>query len=357
MSLNFKNLNVASLDYNQIISSLKSFLKAEPTLANLDYDNKASAVNMLLNILATATAYNGVYAQLGYKESFLSTATLLSSVVGLASNSSVLLEVKKSASTTRNVLVSGVTLEAYTPFSATSTNGASLVFYNKEEMSPYEVGSITLYSGNEVVQYGNWDYNTQSMTLPLTIDPNTVNLYSVDSSGNRVLWEQVDKSNPATSNTGYYFTVLNTVNGYLVTTNLPESFVLTTDYTVYCKAVISNGAAGNDSTLSLINSYASFLTESTPSGGYDDLNVGAARSKVNFAATSQHRCVTLNDYRDAILASSITASGPSSITVQNADQPSTIKIFVSGLDENLVPTLMGYLSERSVAGINLIYSE
>ena len=38
MTLNFKDLNVASLDYTDIVTSLKNFLKQEPTLKDLDYD-------------------------------------------------------------------------------------------------------------------------------------------------------------------------------------------------------------------------------------------------------------------------------------------------------------------------------
>ena len=356
MSLNFKNLNVASLDYSEIINSLKTFLKSEPTLKDLDYDSEASAVNMLLNILATATAYNGIYAQLGYKESFLSTATLLPSIIGLASNSSVLLEAKKSASCTRNILVYGTTLDSYSAFSAVNSQGKNVLFYNIEDVSALESATITLYSGSEVVQYGDWDFNSQSMTLPLTVDPNTITMTSVATNGNTIKWEKLDKNSIPTTDSGYHFTVLNTVNGYLVTSNLPGSFNLTSDYTVYCRAVISNGAAGNDATISE-NSYAGFLTTETPSGGYDELEVSTARAKVNFAATAQRRCVTITDFKSAILSSSIVTASESSITVQNADEPSTIKIYVDGASEEQANQLITYLSDISVSGINLIYSE
>jgi hypothetical protein len=358
MTLNFKNLNVASLDYTDIVDSLTTFLKNEPTLSDLDYDNKASAVNMLLNILATATAYNGVYAQFGYKESFLSTATLLPSIVGIASNSSVLLEVKKSAQTTRNVSALGTAIPAYSSFEATTTQGASTLFFNTEEIAAYAVGqTVTFYSGNEVAQYGDWDFNTQSITLPLTVDPETINLYVIDESNQTTTWERVDKSNPASTTTGYYYTVLNTVNGYLVTANLPESFEIPSSYTVFCRSIVSNGSEGNSATLSNATAI-SFLTTTDPSGGYDDISVELAKAKVQFAATSQHRCVTISDFENAITASGISGTSDiNSITVANADEPSTIKIFVNDLSESNANTLIAYLSERSVAGINIIYSQ
>jgi hypothetical protein len=357
MSLNFKDLNVASLDYSDIVSSMTAFLKQEPTLSDLDYDNKASAINMLVNILATATAYNGVYSQFGYKESFLSTATLLQSVVGLASNSSILLEVKKSAQSTRNISVSGTTLPAFTAFPATTINGANTNFFNIEEVAANTIATVTLYAGSEVVQYGGWDFNTQSITLPLTVDPETIKLYSVDSGGTLTTWERVDKTTISSPSIGNYYTVLNTVNGYLVTANLPNSNTLTTDLTVYCKAIVSTGSAANSANINS-NTYASFVTTESPSGGYEDISVDLARAKVQFAANSEKRCVTISDFETAILVSGISGTDNiDNITVQNANEPCVIKIYVDGLQSANQNLLITYLSEMSVAGINLIYSQ
>jgi len=357
MSLNFKNLNVASLDYTEIVNSMTNFLKQEPSLADLDYDNKSSAVNMLVNILATATAYNGIYAQLGYKESFLSTATLLSSIVGLSSNSSVLLEVKKSAQTTRNLVVYGATLSAYSAFPAITTTGQSVNFYNIESVSPYTTAAtVTLFSGLKVEQYTTWNFNTNSMTIPLTVDPETINLYSTDFNGVETLWTRVSKSDQSLNSTGYYYTVVNTVNGYLVTANLPTSIELDTSNTFFVRAVVSDGTLSNDATL-YGNSYADFLTTSTPSGGFNELSVDLAKAKVQFDSSSLHRCVTLSDFESAIIASEIDGTDDiDNITVANADQPSTLKIYVDGLNTTNQSALMTYLAARAVAGTNIIYS-
>lgn len=358
MTLQFKNLNVASLDYTSIVTSIKSFLKSEPTLSNIDFDNNASAASMLVDILATATAYNGVYSQFGYKECFLSTASLLPSIVGAASNASVLLEVKKSASSTLNVQTAGTALEDYTPFNGTATDGSSILFFNTQRVPASSAQTITLYSGTSVGQYTNWDYTSNSMTLPLTIDPETISFYMVDNIGVETKWTKVDKSNTANSSGQYYFTVLNTSNGYLVTTNLPESFSITTAYTVYCKAVISNGAKGNQGSISAISGLT-FLTTDTPDGGYDYLLPETAKAKVQFAATSQHRCVTLDDYEKAILNSNIGGITQSSdITVANSTTaPCTVNVYVNGLSSSDSTTLVSYLSDRAVAGINVVYSQ
>jgi len=357
MTLNFKNLNVASLDYTDIVNSLKTFLKQEPKLSDLDFDNNASAVSLLCDILATATAYNGVYAQFGYHESFLSTANLLESIVGIASNSSVLLEVKNSAKTTRNVSTSiAAGFSAYTAFPATATDGSNVLFFNTLEFSGNTSFSADFYSGSEVIEYTDWDFNTQSMTIPLTVDPRTINLYSVDVSGNSTLWTKVSKSDQNSPSGQYYYSVLNTVNGYLVTANLPESYDIPTNHTVFVKAVISNGSLANNSTISTTTGLT-FLTTTAPSGGYENLTADEARAKVQFAASSQHRCVTLNDFIIAILASGIPGTdNEDKITVVNGTTPSTINVYVTDMDSSYELQLMNYLGERAVAGINLIYT-
>jgi hypothetical protein len=358
MTLNFKDLNVASLDYTDIVTSLKTFLKQEPSLKDLDFDNDASAISLLCNILATGAAYNGVYAQFGYHESFLSTANLLESIVGLAANNSVLLEVKKSASTTRSITVTSTDLAEYTPFNSVATNGANIYFYNIDGVCAGSSTSITLYSGSELVQYTNWDYTTQSMTLPLTVEPSSIRLYTVDTGGNETKWTKISKDGEADPSNQYYFTVSNTVNGYLVSTNLPESYSIPTSDTVYVKAIISNGSLGNNASINA-PSNVTFLTTSLPNGGYDDLLPDVARAKVQFNASSLGRCVTLEDYNAAIISSGITdAVDASSITVQNDTNPSTVKIYVNGFTNPAkINQLMVYLGQRSVAGINLIYSQ
>jgi len=357
MSLNFKNLNVASLDYSDIIASMKSFLKQEPTLKDLDFNNESSAVSLLCNILATGVAYNGVYAQFGYHESFLSTANLLESIVGIASNGSVLLEVKNSASTSRSITVSGSDLTPYTPFNANAVDGTNIFFFNISGVSAGATESLTLYSGVETVEYTNWDFNTQSIVLPLTVDPRTITLSSVDPFGVETIWTRVSKSDISSPANSYYYTVLNTVNGYLVSTNLPESYVIPTSDVVYVKAVTSNGTLGNNASI-VAPSNVTFLTSPTPTGGYNNISPDLARAKVQFAISSQKKCVTIEDYENAILASGIAGTEDiNDITVTTDTIPCQIKVYVDGLGATEQTELMLYLGQRSVAGISLVYSQ
>jgi hypothetical protein len=76
-----------------------------------------------------------------------------------------------------------------------------------------------------------------------------------------------------------------------------------------------------------------------------------------FNATGQDRCVTINDYINAILSSGISGTNDESlITVKNnCCVPGIIDIYVSGLSASNQSGLMEYLTTRCVAGIRLVY--
>ena len=357
MAYNITELNVASLDYSNIVDSLITFLEKQPELKNIDFRNNASAANMLINMMATATAYNGVYTQMGLKESFVSTASWLESVVGIASNHSILLPIKKSASAigTTNQLVA-----EYTNFSGTSPDGTSMYFYNIDVV-PETVGGrqFTLYAGNSVTTYTSWDFENSIMLLPLSIDPNTVSLYEItdpsDPLNTQVKWTRVDKSMTTTTDSQNIFTVLNGPNGYIVTTNFPNARRIPTSSSVKVKAIESNGSIGNNAVISDPNSV--FLTITTPSGGYDLLTVTMAKAKLLFSL-SQDRCVTVKDYINAIVSSNISGTeNEDDVSVRSGDVPGVINVYVENLSSQGQAELISYLSNKSVAGTSIVYAQ
>lgn len=357
MAYDIKNLNVASLDFDDIKSSLIQFLENQTDLKDLDYRNEASAVNMLLNILATVTAYNGVYAQYGFTNSFATTATVLESLMGIASNHSVLLTPTLSAKTNRTVNAVGATLNEYTTFSAKATNGADTTFFNIEEIPNNTAKSISMYCGFEVISYTGYDYESQSCQIPYTINPETISFYETDViTGAVTKWTRVDKSNTTSKSNNTHFTVINGPLGYVVTNNFVSSRKITTATKVLIRGVRSNGSLGNNSTISAKKN-TSFGTTEAPSGGYDLITVAQAKSQLLFKATSQDRCVTLNDYKNAILNSGISGTDDiTKITVANSAFPGQIKIYVNDLSVSESEQLTTYISERSPAGITVVYS-
>ena len=75
-------LNVTELDFDQIKSNLKTFLKSQSEFT--DYDFEGAGLNVLLDILAYNTHYNAYYLNMIANESFMDTSLLRNSVVSHA---------------------------------------------------------------------------------------------------------------------------------------------------------------------------------------------------------------------------------------------------------------------------------
>ena len=77
-----KRLSVSEIDFEDIKSNLKAYLQGQDEFR--DYDFEGSALATLVDVLAYATHYNAVNANLGINETFLDTAQFRGSVVGHA---------------------------------------------------------------------------------------------------------------------------------------------------------------------------------------------------------------------------------------------------------------------------------
>lgn len=356
MTYNIKNLNVASLDFDNIVSSLTSFLEIQPGLTDIAFRDKATMANRLINILATATAYNGVYAQFGFTESALSTATLLESVVSIASNHSIVVPLTQSA---RCAVTTRAALSDYQIFTGKTTNGASINFYNINSIAQSSVASeITLYSGAVLATYTNYDYESQSILLPLTVDPDTISFYvaaDANSISSATKWTKVTKSNQTPNGNNQYFTVQHSANGYLVTNNFANAASVNTANSVFVKALISNGSAGNNAEIVDPNAYLDNI--GTPIGGYGTITVDTAKAKLLFEL-NYGRCVTLKDFKTAILASGISGTDDEDlIAVRNGDVPGSVNIYVENLDSSGQSLLLEYIQPKVLAGMQVIYGQ
>jgi hypothetical protein len=79
---NNKRIATTELDFDEIKTNLKTFLRGQSEFA--DYDFEGSAMSVLLDVLAYNTHYNALYTNLAVNESFLDSASKRGSVVSRA---------------------------------------------------------------------------------------------------------------------------------------------------------------------------------------------------------------------------------------------------------------------------------
>ena len=82
MAENTKRMDISELDFDNIKNNLKTFLRAQDTFK--DYDFEGSGMNILLDTLAYNTHYLSFNANMLANEMFLDSASLRSSITSHA---------------------------------------------------------------------------------------------------------------------------------------------------------------------------------------------------------------------------------------------------------------------------------
>lgn len=77
-----KNIQISELDFSSIKSSIKEYMKSDPTFK--DYDFEGSGLSTLTDLLSYNTYYNSFYLNMISNEMFLDTARLRDNVVAKA---------------------------------------------------------------------------------------------------------------------------------------------------------------------------------------------------------------------------------------------------------------------------------
>jgi len=126
-------LKITELDFDRIKDALKTYLSGQSEFR--DYDFTGSAMNILLDVLAYNTHYNGFYANMLASEMFLDSATLRSSIVSLAKHLGYVPSSKKGASVNIDVTFTGsgssITIPKNTKFT-TKINTDTYTFLTTE---------------------------------------------------------------------------------------------------------------------------------------------------------------------------------------------------------------------------------
>ena len=325
------------LDFDNIKTSLKNFLKADTQFADYDFD--AAGLNNILDVLAYNTHVNGLTANFALNEAFLNTAQLRSSVVSHAETLGyeVRSRVASKALVELSVNLSGVTgrpaqiqLNSGTQFTS-SVDGVSYTFRTLETFFARDNGSglyqlqtnegsndIPIFEGTEKTKTFLVGETTerQVFVIPDTeIDTKTatVLVYDTASSTNFVQYTPLAEASTIDKDTTV-FTIRETPNGfyelnfgdgisfgkkpdagnkvvvtYLATkgpdANLADTFTATSNVTI--------GGANYSITA---------VTSAESTGGALRQSIESVRQLAPLAFATQQRMVTSADYKAVIMS-------------------------------------------------------
>ena len=321
-------LQVTELDFDQIKTNLKTYLRSQSEFQ--DYDFEGSGLSVLLDILAYNTHYNAFYLNMVANESFLDSAVIRDSIVSHSKSLGYTPYSVKSPVATINVTATSSTTNQDTltlprgfTFISEIMDNIAYNFIVLEDTtatkanSQYFFENLDIYEG-DLVSY-NFSQNDQTnpkqiYTLPdVNIDTTTIRVTSIPYSGNNELtvYQQARDILDVTIDSNVYY-LQETRNGRyqiyfgdnIIGKKIPNGTILTVSY------LATNGPAGNRATNFIPASVArnsllespTFETDtvSPASGGSERESSAEIKFNAPTQFTTQNRLVTYKDYESYI---------------------------------------------------------
>ena len=316
MAVNKKRLRVTELDFDNIKSNLKTFLKAQEEFK--DYDFEGAGINILLDTLAYNTHYLGFNANMLANEMFLDSAALRSSVVSHAktlgyetsSTRAPVATVNVNLTTTANTK----TMSAGTTFT-TTINGEDYQFVTIEDKTSSNTGSavpfdsVKIYEGTYVTTaytVDSTDVDQRFLLNDARADTSTLTVKVQTSSSDTTTTtytKATDITQLSSSSTVYY--IQETDSGLfeiyfgdgIVSRALSDGNIVKLQY-VITNRTLANGASSFSAPSSIDGvTSVTVTTVSNATGGANAESISSIKLNAPLNYAAQGRAVTVDDYK------------------------------------------------------------
>ena len=354
-------VNFANLDFDQVKTSLKEYLRANSTFT--DYDFEGSNLSSIIDLLAYNTYITSYNANMVSNEVFIDSATLRENVVSLARNIGYVPKSRKAASATVSFFIdcsniiptpSNITLKKGPVASTSGTFGnQSFVFSIVSDITvPVLDGiasfdEISIYQGSILTSNFTYSVRTPNQKFILPNSGIDTSLLKVNVKGNEQSTSQVNYTtqdslfNIDSNSKVYYLQEIGDERYQLIFGDgifgkaLEEGNYITADY-IICNGDSANGVnqfefSGNLSydrnglNYTVTSGISLISTDVSSKGGESIESVDSIKKFAPRIYASQNRALTANDYETLI---------PSKI------YPETESISVFG-GEELIPPQYG----------------
>ena len=321
-------LDVSELDFDAIKENLKTFLKAQDTFS--DYDFEGSALSVLIDLLAYNTHYNAYIGNMLLNEMFLDSAVKRSSAVSIAKHLGFTPTSVRSARANINLTVvdptdspPSVTIEPFTTFNTTIRNN-TFTFVNLQAATIIPSGNNYSLNGLQIVEGQprilSYVVNTagpgEKYTIPdRNIDTSTLKVKVQGSTSNTFVntFTQTSDISNVNPSSKVFFVEMNPQEQYeiffgddIIGAKLIPGNLVQIEY------LVSTGTGANSSDNADISFSAGaaiggttnifVTTASNPSAARDADNITDIKFKAPRVNAARNRAVTANDYKGLIEA-------------------------------------------------------
>ena len=316
MATKDKRLRVTELDFDNVKTNLKTFLKAQNEFK--DYDFEGSGMNILLDTLAYNTHYLGFNANMLANEMFLDSASLRSSVVSHAKSLGYETTSSRAPYATINVSLSTdantKTMSSGTAFT-TNIDGTDYQFVTIADVTSSNTGvavpfdSIKIYEGTYVTSSYTVDTSDVDQRFLLTdarADTSTLTVKVQNSSSDTTTTtytKATDITQLTSASTVYY--LQETDSGLYevyfgdgtVSKALSDGNIVQLQYVV-TNRTLANGASSFSSPSSIDGvTGITVTTVSNATGGSNPETIQSIKLNAPLDYAAQGRCVTVDDYK------------------------------------------------------------
>ena len=349
------NLRIAELDFDQIKTNLKNYLKAQNEFS--DYDFEGSGLSVLLDVMAYNTHYNAYLANMVVNEMFLDSAVKRSSAVSIAKHLGYTPVSARGAVANLDIVVTSptglpasLTMDRYTPFTST-IGGTAYTFLTTEARTASRVGTTYTFSDVDVTEGTLLSYS-------YAVSDTTPNAkYEIPSEGvdTTTIKVSVQTSVSDTTTTTYtlatdiigldntskvYFLEQNPQSKYqiyfgdgIIGKNLTTGNIITIQYMVSSGSVVNVSSTISQSftAAGTIGGSSNITTtvNSNSTGGADAESITSIKFNAPRVNASKNRAVTATDYEALILANYAGAESVSVWGGEDNDPPYYGKVMVS----------------------------
>lgn len=314
---------VDSLEFNDIKSNLKNFLRGQRQFK--DYDFEGSNLSVLIDILAYNTYYNSIYNNLAVNEIFIDSASKRNSVVSIAKQLGYTPRSTRAARGRVRVNISNSTenngneyvLPKFTRFTGV-VNDTTYYFITRDER-------IALRDDNDIFVFDDVEiYEGVGVTEKFIVEPtsrfilnndfcdtSTIRVYVNDNAltGDPVIYTHADNITAVSADSTVYF-LKEVDNGRFeimfgdgsIGKKPSIGSLITIEY------IISSGGAANNCRVFNITSFSSnnetrinVTTIAQSSGGADAESINSIRFNALRANVTQNRAVSESDFENIII--------------------------------------------------------
>ena len=345
-------VNITDLDFDDIASNLKNYLKGQSTLK--DYDFEGSNISLLIDLLAYSSHVSAFNANMVASELFLDTAQIRKNVVSRAKEIGYTPTSATASTATIDLQVNNPLIGGETPTSLTVNRGHKFktvydgtnypyVLLETKTITPlnnvFKFENLEIYQGTMNSDIFAYNGQIQNQRFPLTeelVDTSSITVTVQSTGGSSSAWTRSTDISSVNSNSTVWYVQENDQGLFevyfgdgVVSAEPLDGDTITISYLV-TNEVHTDGASQFTMSDSIGgNNDITLITKTNSSGGKDKESIDSIKFAASKFYTSQNRLVTVDDYKSKLQT---LYPGADSISVwggEDNDPPQYGKIFIA----------------------------